>query len=94
MSAVSGSALASQWSAGSRPGATGAEIRGHLRPRGAPYTCLFSAQGHELRSTLLGNGDSDALAELIRLCRWNKDVGDVASPRSVERPISMHPLGG
>lgn len=58
MSAVSVSALALQWSAGSRPGATG------------------------------------ALAELIRLCHWNKDVGDIASPRPVERPISMHPLGG
>ncbi|MDP9142301.1 MAG: GTP 3',8-cyclase MoaA [Pseudomonadota bacterium] len=62
--------------------------------RGALYTCLFSARGHDLRSTLLENDGSNALAELIRLRVWNKDVGYVASPGYVERPITMHHLGG
>ncbi len=62
--------------------------------RGVLYTCLFSARGHDLRSTLQENGSSNALAELIRLRVWNKDVGYVASPGHVERPITMHHLGG
>ncbi len=62
--------------------------------RGALYPCLFSAQGHDLRSTLRQNAGSNALAELIRLRVWNKEVGYVASPGYVERPITMHRLGG
>jgi cyclic pyranopterin phosphate synthase len=60
--------------------------------RGALYTCLFSATGHDLRATL--QADAEALAALIRQRVWHKEAGYVASPGYVERPITMHHLGG
>ncbi len=62
--------------------------------RGALYTCLFSAKGHDLRPALRDNADPTALVELIRQRVWNKEAGYVANPGYVERPITMHHLGG
>ncbi len=65
-----------------------------LDARGSLYTCLFSAQGHDLRGPLRGLDEAGALAALVRASVWNKPAGYAAQPGYVERPITMHHLGG
>lgn len=65
-----------------------------LSSSGGLYSCLFSAQGLDLRAPLRG-GQSDAqLAVQIRAHVWNKEAGYAEQAGYVERPISMHHLGG
>ncbi|HUP91309.1 MAG TPA: GTP 3',8-cyclase MoaA [Solimonas sp.] len=66
-----------------------------LTAEGELYTCLFSARGHDLR-TPLRSGASDAeLLARIRTAVWNKPAGYAQGGGGyVERPISMHGLGG
>lgn len=61
---------------------------GHL------YTCLFSAKGQDLRPVLSESGDDAALLTQIRDAVWNKPRGYVEHSGYVERPITMHTLGG
>lgn len=65
-----------------------------LDARGRLYTCLFSAQETDLLTPLrAGASDADLLA-LIRTAVWNKPAGYAEQPGYVERPITMHHLGG
>lgn len=65
-----------------------------LSSNGGLYSCLFSAQALDLRAPMRG-GDSDAqLAVRIRAHVWNKEAGYAERAGYVERPISMHHLGG
>lgn len=65
-----------------------------LDARGQLYTCLFSATGRDLL-TPLRDGASDAeLGRLIRDAVWHKPAGYAEQPGYVERPITMHHLGG
>ncbi len=65
-----------------------------LDARGRLYSCLFSAVETDLL-TPLRNGASDAeLLTLIRTAVWNKPAGYAEQPGYVERPITMHHLGG
>lgn len=65
-----------------------------LDARGRLYTCLFSAHETDLL-TPLRSGASDAeLLALIRTAVWNKPAGYAEQPGYVERPITMHHLGG
>jgi cyclic pyranopterin phosphate synthase len=60
---------------------------------GRLFTCLFSAEGFDLR-TLMRQGAADAdLIAAIRGQVWKKDAG-YAATGYVERPITMHALGG
>jgi cyclic pyranopterin phosphate synthase len=43
----------------------GACSRARLSPEGTLFTCLFAAQGHDLRARLRGGADDAELAELI-----------------------------
>ncbi|HEY1075112.1 MAG TPA: GTP 3',8-cyclase MoaA, partial [Fontimonas sp.] len=60
--------------------------------RGLLYSCLFSAEGHALRPAL--SAASGELAALVRQKVWHKEAGYAARPGYVERPITMHHLGG
>jgi GTP 3',8-cyclase len=60
---------------------------------GALYACLFSSRGRDLRTPLRDGADDAALEAIIRGHVWNKEAG-YAAGGYVERPISMHALGG
>jgi cyclic pyranopterin phosphate synthase len=64
-----------------------------LTATGELYACLFSAQGRDLRGLLRGGGSDDDLLSAIRGHVWFKEEG-YAATGYVERPISMHALGG
>jgi cyclic pyranopterin phosphate synthase len=65
-----------------------------LSATGTLYSCLFSATGAELRDLLRASPDSAALVERIRGHVWHKEAGYAERPGYVERPITMHHLGG
>lgn len=64
-----------------------------LTATGALYPCLFSDKGAELRE-LIRRGDDADIESAIREAVWHKDAGYAEHPGYVERPISMHSLGG
>ncbi|MGH8505511.1 MAG: GTP 3',8-cyclase MoaA [Stenotrophobium sp.] len=64
-----------------------------LTATGELYACLFSAQGRDLRAPLREGADDETLLAAIRGHVWFKEAG-YASTGYVERPISMHTLGG
>lgn len=68
--------------------------RVRLSPLGELYACLFSASGRDLRGPLRAGASDAELASLIRGHIWHKEAGYVAQAGYVERPISMHHLGG
>jgi len=65
-----------------------------LDARGRLYTCLFSAEGRDLLSPLRSGASDAELLLLIRTAVWDKPAGYVEQPGYVERPITMHHLGG
>lgn len=64
-----------------------------LTATGELYSCLFAERGLDLRSLLRGDANDAALLAAIRGEVWNKGKGYLANGY-VERPISMHALGG
>lgn len=64
-----------------------------LTATGELYACLFSATGRDLRGPLRDGADDAALESIVRGHVWNKEAG-YAATGYVERPISMHALGG
>lgn len=65
-----------------------------LTATGELFSCLFSASGRDLRNPLRGGADDAALEGIIRGHVWHKQAGYALKPGYVERPISMHALGG
>lgn len=65
-----------------------------LDARGRLYTCLFSAQDTDLLTPLRAGVSDTGLLALIRTAVWNKPAGYAEQPGYVERPITMHHLGG
>lgn len=65
-----------------------------LTATGELYACLFSATGRDLRSPLRDGADDERLEATIRGHVWHKEAGYALNPGYVERPISMHALGG
>jgi cyclic pyranopterin phosphate synthase len=65
-----------------------------LTATGELYACLFSATGRDLRTPLREGVDAEALEAIIRGHVWHKEAGYALKPGYVERPISMHALGG
>lgn len=76
----------------SRPFCTRCD-RLRLTADGQLYTCLFSAQGLDLRSLLREGADDAALSAAIQRAVFHKQAG-YAATGYVERPITMHGLGG
>ena len=64
-----------------------------LTATGELYACLFSAKGRNLRDLLRQGADDETLLEAIRQQVWFKEEG-YAATGYVERPITMHALGG
>ena len=64
-----------------------------LTVRGELYTCLFAQQGTPL-AALLREGSPEELTRRIASAVWNKEAGYAAHRGPVERPITMHTLGG
>lgn len=68
--------------------------RVRLTATGELFPCLFSSQGTSLRELLREGADDAAIAERIRTTVWKKESGFAAPRGYVERPITMHRLGG
>lgn len=65
-----------------------------LTADGTLYTCLFSRQGSNLLEPMRKGADDASLSRRIRNQVWHKDAGYVAAPGPVERPVTMHGMGG
>ncbi|SEQ08186.1 cyclic pyranopterin phosphate synthase [Solimonas aquatica] len=65
-----------------------------LTATGELYTCLFAQSGTPLRELLRADAGDAQLLEIIRTAVWHKDVGYAARQGPVERPVTMHMLGG
>ena len=65
--------------------------RVRLTADGQLYPCLFSARGTDLAGVLRAGDD---VAPRIRAAIWDKDAGYAARPGYVQRPLTMHHLGG
>tara|TARA_R110000787_G_scaffold97889_3_gene201692 strand:- start:2244 stop:3251 length:1008 start_codon:yes stop_codon:yes gene_type:complete len=65
-----------------------------LSATGALYSCLFSEQGHDLKTPLRNGAPDEELAARVRQHVWHKEAGYALRPGYVERPITMHHLGG
>ncbi|MEW6169147.1 MAG: GTP 3',8-cyclase MoaA [Pseudomonadota bacterium] len=68
--------------------------RVRLSATGTLYSCLFSASGADLKTPLRDGADDAALQRLIRGHVWHKEAGYAERPGYVERPITMHVMGG
>lgn len=68
--------------------------RVRLSATGELYSCLFSAKGRDLKTPLRAGVADDVLAQHIRDHVWHKEAGYAARPGYVERPVTMHHLGG
>lgn len=65
-----------------------------LTVRGELYTCLFARQGTDLAGLLRSDPGGELLARRIADAVWVKEAGYAAHRAPVERPITMHTLGG
>jgi cyclic pyranopterin phosphate synthase len=61
---------------------------------GELFACLFSAKGTNLRDALRAGEPDTTLLAMIRGGVWTKESGFAAPRGYVERPITMHRLGG
>lgn len=68
--------------------------RVRLTATGTLFPCLFSETGPDLRSPLRAGASDEALRAIIRDGIWHKEAGYIAKPGYVERPLTMHALGG
>lgn len=64
-----------------------------LTATGALYTCLFAQHGTDLRAPLRSGANDESLLGSIQLAVAAKQAG-YAGQGAVERPITMHGLGG
>lgn len=65
-----------------------------LTATGELYACLFSAKGRDLREGLRSGLSDEEIEAIIRGHVWHKEEGYAVSQGYVERPITMHTLGG
>lgn len=65
-----------------------------LSATGELYACLFSERGRDLKTPMRAGADDAELAIAIRDHVWHKEAGYAARSGYVERPITMHHLGG
>ncbi|TCV91892.1 cyclic pyranopterin monophosphate synthase subunit MoaA [Luteibacter rhizovicinus] len=61
---------------------------------GELYTCLFSPVGMPLGTRMREGVDDEALLTQLRRAVWLKDAGYASHPGPVERPLTMHAMGG
>lgn len=65
-----------------------------LSALGELYSCLFSESGRDLKTSLRSDVSDETLVRLIREHVWHKEAGYAEQAGYVERPITMHHLGG
>lgn len=65
-----------------------------LTATGELFTCLFSPIGTPLGARMREGVADDVLAEQVRRAVWLKDAGYAARPGPVDRPVTMHAMGG
>ena len=65
-----------------------------ITAKGTVFACLFSQTGTELLPLLREDADDETLAKAIRGDIWNKHRGYIDHPGYVERPVTMHAMGG
>lgn len=68
--------------------------RVRISASGRLYSCLFSADGPDLRTLLREGADDPAVEARVRGHVWHKEAGYAERPGYVERPITMHVMGG
>jgi cyclic pyranopterin phosphate synthase len=61
---------------------------------GELFTCLFSPVGTPLGARLREGIDDVALAAQVARAVWLKDAGYASRPGPVDRPLTMHAMGG
>jgi cyclic pyranopterin phosphate synthase len=65
-----------------------------LTATGELFTCLFSPLGTPLGRFLRDGMADDVLHDRVRRAVWLKEAGYAARPGPVERPLTMHAMGG
>lgn len=65
-----------------------------LTATGELFTCLFSPVGMPLGARLREGADDAALAAQVAKAVWLKDAGYASRPGPVDRPLTMHAMGG
>jgi cyclic pyranopterin phosphate synthase len=68
--------------------------RVRLSATGELYSCLFSEKGRDLKTPLRTGATDAELAGLVQGHVWHKEAGYAVRPGYVERPVTMHHLGG
>jgi GTP 3',8-cyclase len=61
---------------------------------GELFTCLFSPVGTPLGARMRDGAGDDELNTTIRRAVWLKEAGYAARPGPVDRPVTMHAMGG
>jgi cyclic pyranopterin phosphate synthase len=61
---------------------------------GELFTCLFSPVGMPLGARMREGADDAMLAAQIAKAVWLKDAGYASRPGPVDRPLTMHAMGG
>jgi len=61
---------------------------------GELFTCLFSPVGTPLGARMREGIDDEALAAQVARAVWLKDAGYASRPGPVDRPLTMHAMGG
>ncbi|HXP01619.1 MAG TPA: GTP 3',8-cyclase MoaA [Luteibacter sp.] len=61
---------------------------------GELFTCLFSPIGTPLGARMRDGIDDEALAAQVARAVWLKDAGYASRPGPVDRPLTMHAMGG
>lgn len=65
-----------------------------ITAKGEIFACLFSQTGTDLLSLLRNGSDDETLAKAISGDVWKKHRGYIDHPGYVERPTTMHAMGG
>jgi GTP 3',8-cyclase len=65
-----------------------------LTATGELFTCLFSPIGTPLGARMREGIEDDVLAGQVRRAVWLKDAGYASRPGPVDRPLTMHAMGG
>lgn len=65
-----------------------------LTATGELFTCLFSPLGTPLGARMREGIADDVLTEQVRRAVWLKDAGYASRPGPVDRPLTMHAMGG
>lgn len=61
---------------------------------GELYTCLFAKFGMPLGKRMRDGASDAEITDVLRRAVWQKDIGYIATPGPVDRPVLMYGMGG